>query len=199
MYVLSAPKSAAMVVRALKCKAEIGARAADQFRQFERYIELVRCQNDVLTIIEVAENLQACGSVVLVLRTAGKHEKSHAETQILCINKIPKCPIGFFKEDGAIANLLNKNVVDYPGTTANNAFVVTTSACKPAACSASHHNGSCEADEKEKLNHHQIREFHDNLRPVQIIATSVTVNCSQINFLITVVLTRAKANLKRPL
>ena len=83
MYTLSASKSADMAVRALKWKAGIAARTAALFRQFERYTELVRCQNNVLAIIKVANYLQACGSVALVVRTAGTHEKSHAETGIL--------------------------------------------------------------------------------------------------------------------
>ena len=73
-----------------------------------------------------------------------------------------------------MVSLFNRNVVDYPGTTANSsvnrtppqvtqfvsqdkilfqtvraAFVVTSSDFKPAASSASHQNGSCEAGEKE--------------------------------------------------
>ena len=40
---------------------EIRACAADDVRRFEQYIELERCQDDVLAIIEVADNLQACG------------------------------------------------------------------------------------------------------------------------------------------
>ena len=54
--------------------------AADYFRQFEQHIELVRCQDDVLATIEVADYLQACGSVVV--QTAGEHEKIHAEIEI---------------------------------------------------------------------------------------------------------------------
>ena len=98
MYILSASKSADMAARALKWKAGIGARTAALFRQFERYTELVRCQNNVLATIKVADYLQACGSVALVVRTADKHEKSHAETKILCISKIFKYLIGFRKK-----------------------------------------------------------------------------------------------------
>ena len=89
-------KSADMAARALEWKAKIGALAAASFRQIERYIELVRCQDDVLATIKVADYLQACGSVTLFMRTAGQHEKIHAETEVLCIRKIFKYPIGFF-------------------------------------------------------------------------------------------------------
>ena len=44
-------------------------------------------QDDVLANIEVTNYLQACGSVVLVVRTAGEHEKSRAETEIHVIMK----------------------------------------------------------------------------------------------------------------
>ena len=47
----------------------------------------LRLQDDVLATIEVTNYLQACGSVVLVVRTAGEHEKSRAETEIYVINK----------------------------------------------------------------------------------------------------------------
>ena len=71
MCILSASKSAAMAARVLEWPAEIGARAVDLIWQFERYIKLLRCQDDVLATIEVANYVQACGSVVLVVRTAG--------------------------------------------------------------------------------------------------------------------------------
>ena len=45
----------------------VGARTAGYFRQFERYIEFVRCQDDVVATIDVADNLQACSSVMLVV------------------------------------------------------------------------------------------------------------------------------------
>ena len=57
----------------LKGKAKVGARAAEYFWQFEGYINLVRCQDDILATIEVANFLQAGGSVALVVRTAGDH------------------------------------------------------------------------------------------------------------------------------
>ena len=60
-----------MAARSLKWKAKIGALAAASYRQFERYIELVRCQDDVLATIKVADYLQACGSVALFVQTAG--------------------------------------------------------------------------------------------------------------------------------
>ena len=59
------------------------AREADYFRQFERYIELVRCEYDVFVTIEVADYLLACGSVVLVMRTVSQHDRIHGETEIL--------------------------------------------------------------------------------------------------------------------
>ena len=59
----------------------VGARTAGYFRQFERCIELVRCQDDVVATIEVADNSQACSSVLLVVRTAGEHDNSHTETE----------------------------------------------------------------------------------------------------------------------
>ena len=62
--------------------------------------------------------------------------------------------------------------------------------CNPAVSSASHQNGSCVTDEKEKLNHYQTQVFHKkNMWPARNIGTFVIVNSSQINFLIAVVLT----------
>ena len=75
MYILSSSKSADIAARALKWKAGIGARTAASFRQFERYIALLRRHNNALATIKVADYLQACGSVALVVWTAGKHEK----------------------------------------------------------------------------------------------------------------------------
>ena len=65
-----------------KWNAKVGARPADYFRQFERCIELVRCQDDVVATIEVADNSQACSSAVLSVQTAGVHDNSHTETEI---------------------------------------------------------------------------------------------------------------------
>ena len=67
-------------------KAKVGDRAADYFQELERNIELVRCQEDVLATIEVADYLQACDSVMLVVQTTGKHEISQAETEALFIS-----------------------------------------------------------------------------------------------------------------
>ena len=60
----------------LKSTTKTGARAADYFLHFEEDIELViRCQDNGPAIIEVADYLQACGVVVLVVRTAGDRKK----------------------------------------------------------------------------------------------------------------------------
>ena len=42
---------------------------------------------------EMADNLQACSSVVPVVRTAGEYDNSHAETEIQFIRKIFKFSI----------------------------------------------------------------------------------------------------------
>ena len=60
----------------LKWKLEVVARAAEYFRQFERYTALLRYQGVVLANNEVADYEQACGSVVLVVRAAAEHEKN---------------------------------------------------------------------------------------------------------------------------
>ena len=73
--------------------ANVGARTADCFRQCEQCIELVRCQDAVVATMEVADNLQACSSVLLVVRTAGEYDNSHAETEIQFIRKIFKFSI----------------------------------------------------------------------------------------------------------
>ena len=61
--------------------AKVGARTADYFRQFEQCIEQKKCQDNIVATIEVADNLQACSSVVPVVRTAGEYDNSHAETE----------------------------------------------------------------------------------------------------------------------
>ena len=61
--------------------AKVGARRADYFRQFEQCIALIKCQDDVVAAIEVADNLQACSSVVPVMRTSGEYDNSHAEIE----------------------------------------------------------------------------------------------------------------------
>ena len=61
--------------------AKVGARTADYFRQFEKCTELIKCKDNVVASIEVADNLQACSSVVLVVRTAGEYDNSHAEIE----------------------------------------------------------------------------------------------------------------------
>ena len=61
--------------------AKVGARTADYFRQFEKCIELIECQDDVVATIEVADNLQACSSVVQVVQTSGEYDNSHAGTE----------------------------------------------------------------------------------------------------------------------
>ena len=66
---------------------------------------------------EVADYLQALGSVMLVVRNAAGHEKSQAETDFLKREKIYNW---FGTSDGAKANVLNHNVVHYPSTTGNN-------------------------------------------------------------------------------
>ena len=66
----------------LNWKAKVGAREVAYSRQFEQNIAFVRYQDDVLVTIDETGYLQACGSAVLVFRTADKHEKGHAETEI---------------------------------------------------------------------------------------------------------------------
>ena len=48
--------------------AKVGARTADYFLQFEQCIELIKCLDNVVATIEVADNLQACSAVVPVVR-----------------------------------------------------------------------------------------------------------------------------------
>ena len=74
--------------------AKVGARTLDYLRQFERCIELIRCKDDVVVTIKVADNLQACSSVVLVVRTEGEYDQSHAETTMF-MRKISKFTVGF--------------------------------------------------------------------------------------------------------
>ena len=50
---------------------------------FKHYIELERHQDDVLATIEVAVNLQAYSSIVLVVQTAGKHDNCRDKPVIL--------------------------------------------------------------------------------------------------------------------
>ena len=38
-------------------------------------------KNYVVATMEVADNLQACSSVVLVVRTAGEHDNIHTDTE----------------------------------------------------------------------------------------------------------------------
>ena len=64
-----------------KWNAKVGARTAGYFRQFEWFIELLRCQDDVVATIEVADNSQACSSVLQVARTADEHDNSHTDTE----------------------------------------------------------------------------------------------------------------------
>ena len=93
-----------------------------------------------------------------------------------------------------MANLLDQNNVDYPGTTGNSSVSRTPPRVTLLASSdktfvsnqQSHQKGSCEADETEKLNHDQTRPFYDNSQPVRNIGTFVTANSNQINFLIAV-------------
>ena len=61
------------------CNAKADVRAANCFQRFERYIELVRCQDNVLAMNKVADYLFSSGLDLLVVRAAGKHEKSPAE------------------------------------------------------------------------------------------------------------------------
>ena len=49
---------------------------------FEEFTENLRCQDDFSEAIEVADYLRACGSVVLVVRTAGELEKRQVQTEI---------------------------------------------------------------------------------------------------------------------
>ena len=86
-------KAAAMAAIFVKWKAKVGS-CNGLLQQFEQYIDLVRCQDDVLAAIEVAEYVQACGSAVLVVRTAGEHEKTHAETEIYFVCKPSTSSIG---------------------------------------------------------------------------------------------------------
>ena len=65
----------------LKWKAKVDDRATDYFRLFELWIELLRCQDDVVATSEMADYIQACGSFVLVVLAAGEHVQSHAETE----------------------------------------------------------------------------------------------------------------------
>ena len=74
----------------IKWKVKSGGKAVHSYWHFELYIELARifgCQDDVLTKNYVADYLQACDTVMLVVRAAGKHEESHAETKIMLIKK----------------------------------------------------------------------------------------------------------------
>ena len=64
-----------------KWNAKVGAGTAGYFQQIERYIELLRCQDDVVATIEVTDNSQACSSVLQVARTAGEHDNSHIDTE----------------------------------------------------------------------------------------------------------------------
>ena len=80
---------------------------------FELYIEIARIfryQDDVLTKNYVAAYLQACDTVMLVVRAAGKHKESHAETKITLIKKQSKHSIGFIQAM-AMANLPHKTLV----------------------------------------------------------------------------------------
>ena len=86
---------------------KIGARAAEYFRQFKRYIQIERFQDDFLVTNVVDEYLQACGLVVLIVRAADEHNKGHAETEILFMNSIFKKLIILSAANGATANLLN--------------------------------------------------------------------------------------------
>ena len=70
----------------LRWKAEVLTRPACYLRHFE-IIVLVRFQDDVLVKNVVTDNLQACGSVVLVVQAAAEHEKIQAETSILFAKK----------------------------------------------------------------------------------------------------------------
>ena len=60
----------------LKLKIDIIARPADYFRRCERYVEVVRFQDDFLGINDVADCVQAFGSAVLLVRAAAENEKS---------------------------------------------------------------------------------------------------------------------------
>ena len=71
------------------------------------------------------------GGRLLIVRTAGKHEKSQGETELFCICEKSNYPVGFQKEDGAMANLLNRNVVNFASTTANSTASRTPPRVKP--------------------------------------------------------------------
>ena len=79
----------------LECNAIVGTHTADYFRQSDGCIKLIRCQDHVVATIEVANNLQACSSVLLVVQTAGEHDNSHAENEIWSIRKIKIIDLGF--------------------------------------------------------------------------------------------------------
>ena len=94
MRILSASKSAAMAAS----NAQVNGQS---WRSFSRLLSAVltmhwtsRCQDDVLTTNEMANYLQACGSAVLAMRTAGQHKKSLPETEIQFISEVSKYSIG---------------------------------------------------------------------------------------------------------
>ena len=73
-------------------KAEIGACAADYVGQFERYIELARCQDNVLETIELASYLQACGSFMPDCKT----REATLKSKYCALAKYPRTQLGFF-------------------------------------------------------------------------------------------------------
>ena len=108
----------------LRWKAEVVARPAYNLRNFERYIEFLRCQDNVLVKSNVTDNLQACGSVVLVVRAAAEHEKSQVKYSISFVKKSSKCYL-YCTSDDAMTNVIIHNIPYYPGTTGNNSVIST--------------------------------------------------------------------------
>ena len=70
------------------------------------------------------DNLQACGSVVLVMRAAAENEKSQAETSIVFFESQSK-HLFLLYQRWAMANVIIHNVPYYPGTTGNNSAIRT--------------------------------------------------------------------------
>ena len=81
----------------LKWRGNFSIRTADDFRQFVQHNELVRCQDNDLATIEVANYLQTWAPVVLVVQTAGENDKCQAESAIWSIRKASKRSIGFYR------------------------------------------------------------------------------------------------------
>ena len=108
----------------LRCKAEVVARPAYNFRNFERCIEFLRFHGNVLVKSNVTDNLQACGSVVLVVRAASEYETSQVKCSIPFVKKHLKVYLCCTSDD-AMTNVIIHNVPHYPGTTGNNSVIWT--------------------------------------------------------------------------